>query len=298
MKIAILALAVTIIAADISWAGESGVTYVYQVSDGLGSGDPQLARVYCHDYYAQSGFPPFSLISTPNIPPTNSPKALEDHNILSASHIFITVSTEKPWIITIDSSKASIPKRFGGTLPDLLDLASEAISKTAKEWDITDYKISRKSTATAEQAAAAMATDTHAQEPQMNEAQKHELYILLNNFPNRDKVNYLNAILRSSKAPQDELDSAKKEMAKAKERLQKIRSYFKVGTSIFDYPGILEVAYIELLPEDKPDGTVEYGYQASVRLYRGDEFERTSDFYFDFDSKGVITKIGNIIPTY
>ena len=93
--------------------------------------------------------------TTPNTPPNNSPQPIEDHNILSASGISIDVTTEQPWIVTINASNASIPQRFGITLPELLKLASEAVSRTAKELDVSDYKISLMQHAEAEQGAAA-----------------------------------------------------------------------------------------------------------------------------------------------
>lgn len=138
MKAAIL---IFFLSLNAVFAGEAGVTFVYQVSDGLSSGAPQFTRIYCHDHYAQSGIPPFPLISAPNFPPSNSPNAREDHNLLSASKITVTVSSEVPFTVTIDATKASIPKRFDIKLPALINLASKAIAETAKEWGIRDYKI-------------------------------------------------------------------------------------------------------------------------------------------------------------
>jgi hypothetical protein len=153
------ALALFLISLGLSPAGESSVVYAYQVSDGLGSGEPKIERIYCHDYYSHSGIPHFRLISTANIPPTNSPLPIEDHNIVSASGITIGNTTEEPWIVTIDASQARIPKRFGIPLPVLINLASEAVSKTAIEWNLKDFKIvvkfPQKNEKEAEQGAAA-----------------------------------------------------------------------------------------------------------------------------------------------
>lgn len=135
--------------------------------------------------------------------------------------------------------------------------------------------------------------------PVKGEANKAELRILFFDFPHWARLARARSVLRSSSASESETSLAKRDVATARERLPKIRAYFKEGTSIFDYPGILEVARIQLLPPvERSDGTTEYGYRANIGLYLGEEFARSSDFYVDFDSSGMITKIGNIVATH
>lgn len=144
MKNILASLCTLALMAGAGRAGEAGAAYIWQVCDGLASDRPQLSRIYCHDHYALSGIPPFDLISAPNIPPTNSPYPLQDHNLLSASGIAVSMASEEPLVISLDASKAAIPARIGRTLPELLKLAEQAIKKTAREWKIKDYKLAIK----------------------------------------------------------------------------------------------------------------------------------------------------------
>lgn len=73
-------------------AGESSLTVTYQPLDGLGSGEVQVCRVVCHDWYSHSGQPTaINLISARNVPPTNNPKqATDDLNLASACGIHLS----------------------------------------------------------------------------------------------------------------------------------------------------------------------------------------------------------------
>jgi hypothetical protein len=80
-----LFIALLLLASNIL-AGESSLTVTYQPLDGLGSGEVQVCRVLCHDWYSHSGQPTaIGLISARNVPPTNNPKqATDDLNLASA----------------------------------------------------------------------------------------------------------------------------------------------------------------------------------------------------------------------
>ena len=76
-------------------AGEAGITYTYQVLDGLAEGGARIERVYCLDHFAHSGMPTaFQLIAAPNIPPSNAPGPVKDVNLVSASGIAISLATD------------------------------------------------------------------------------------------------------------------------------------------------------------------------------------------------------------
>lgn len=139
---------------------------------------------------------------------------------------------------------------------------------------------------------------SYAQETQMNESRKAEIRILLYDFPVWAALARARSVLRTTTASQVELEDAKQLIATAKERLPKVRYYFKEGTNIFDYPGILQVGKIQLLPpKERDNGSIEYGYRLSLGLYLEDEFTRSSDFYIEFDGKGVITKVADIVAS-
>ena len=142
------------------------------------------------------------------------------------------------------------------------------------------------------------ASTSHSQSPPMDTARKEELRALLFGFPDWQTITQSVGRLRWKKGTEAELKYATDQIAKAKERLPKIRSYFKEGTSIFDYPGILEAGKVQLRALPREDGSMEYGYQVILGVKLGEEFQKTDDFFLEFDSKGIITKIGSLIATY
>ena len=104
------------------------------------------------------------------------------------------------------------------------------------------------------------------QNPQMDEARKAELRILLYDFPDWATLAKARSLLRTTTASQAQLDLAKQQIATAKERLPKVRSYFTEGTTIFDYPGILQVGRIQLLPpKTREDKSTEYWHRVRRR---------------------------------
>lgn len=79
------------------WAADPFVNYSVQALSGLLGDSPRFVPVYCHDVGLQ-GASEFELICAPNIPPTNSERKLQDHNILSKAGIRIRAdySENKP----------------------------------------------------------------------------------------------------------------------------------------------------------------------------------------------------------
>ena len=138
-------------------AGESSLTMTYQPLDGLGSSKIYIMQVACHDWYSHSGqATAISLISAPNVPPTNNPKeATEDVNLASACGVSFGTSDigdpKAPLELTLRASNFLIPKRFGHdqdkvlracleclrlTLPDMLRTTPVTLvcAESNKEW--------------------------------------------------------------------------------------------------------------------------------------------------------------------
>lgn len=80
-----------------AWAADPFVNYAVQALSGLVGDTPRFVPVYCHDVGLQ-GASEFELICAPNVPPTNSKRTLEDHNILSKAGMRIRAdySESKP----------------------------------------------------------------------------------------------------------------------------------------------------------------------------------------------------------
>ncbi len=126
-----------------SLAGETAVTYTYQVLCGLGAGSARIEKVYCVDQYAQSGMPTaFQLIAAPNKPPTNAPTPIEDINLVSASGLKVDiVEKDKRTKISIDATKLALPKRFDLAQDELLKALLECIRRTAALHEIKGYEV-------------------------------------------------------------------------------------------------------------------------------------------------------------
>lgn len=87
-------VAILLLGASVT-AGERSVTHTAQALSVLAGDTPRFERVYCHDEFEFPGEPKaFSLICTPNRPPTNIKDKLEDHNLLSAAGAHGTFNTE------------------------------------------------------------------------------------------------------------------------------------------------------------------------------------------------------------
>ena len=135
------------------FAGETCVTYTYQVLSGLGDGGARVEKVYCADHYALSGEPTaFQLIAAPNYPPTNSPTPISDVNLASAAGIKVEISSNKtPLEVTINATKIALPKRFDMDSKELLRAVLESVRRTAVLLEIKDYHINLKSSADLEE---------------------------------------------------------------------------------------------------------------------------------------------------
>ncbi|NCF86004.1 MAG: hypothetical protein GWQ05_18860 [Verrucomicrobiaceae bacterium] len=124
-------------------AGEAGITYTYQVLDGLAEGGARIERVYCLDHFAHSGMPTaFQLIAAPNIPPSNAPGPVKDVNLVSASGIAISLATDSNHLqITINAKHVQVPARFGLAAEDVLAALLEAIRQTAILTQTANYQV-------------------------------------------------------------------------------------------------------------------------------------------------------------
>ncbi len=97
-----------------SLGDSSGLTTTYQPLDGLDVGRIEITMVTCRDGYVASGTPTsIGLISVPNVPPTNEPKATENLNLASACGLqFIYFDNDATVELRLDANAFSIPKRF------------------------------------------------------------------------------------------------------------------------------------------------------------------------------------------
>ena len=115
--------------------GESSLTSTYQPLDGLGSGEITISQVTCHDWYSHSGqATSISLISVPNVPPTNNPKeATENLNLASVCGVrFGSSDIGDPKValeLTIDVTKFVIPKRFGHPRENIIRACLECLRR-------------------------------------------------------------------------------------------------------------------------------------------------------------------------
>ncbi len=118
-----------------SLAGESALTITYQPLNGLGSGTIRISQVTCHDWYSHSGqATQISLISAPNIPPTNNPKeATENLNLASVCGVRFWTSDlgipTEPLVLTMDLSQFSVPQRFEYPREDIIRACLECLRR-------------------------------------------------------------------------------------------------------------------------------------------------------------------------
>jgi hypothetical protein len=115
-------------------AGESGLTQVFQPLDGLGSDAIQIAPVMCHDWYAHAGwFSAIGLITAPNIPPTNAPKAVDDINLASVFGLKLQYTEDAPahGTVTLDCTSLQKPQRVSCTEQQAVRATLECLRRVA-----------------------------------------------------------------------------------------------------------------------------------------------------------------------
>jgi hypothetical protein len=116
--------------------GESSLTTTYQPLDGLRSGAIIITQVACHDWYSHSGQPTaISLISAPNVPPTNNPKeATENLNLASACGFrFGCGDIDATRELTFDATDFEIPKRFDHPREQIVRACLECLRRCLPE---------------------------------------------------------------------------------------------------------------------------------------------------------------------
>ena len=84
------------------------------------------------------------------------------------------------------------------------------------------------------------------------------------------------------------VEHARERIEKAKKAIPKIRKLIVIGTSVFDYPGLLA------------HGRITYDESSGYDLYfgayfRGGQGSAPYDFWVTFNRKGVVTDVKNVI---
>lgn len=98
-------------------------------------------------------------------------------------------------------------------------------------------------------------------------------------------------------ATKEELANARKQVGLIPGHVATLRKLVKPGTSIFDYPGLLRICRITNRVYDRhPDGAFDCGYQLYYGTIKGfDEFQTPPAVRIDFNDKGVITGLEDVI---
>ncbi|GAA5495917.1 hypothetical protein Rhal01_02098 [Rubritalea halochordaticola] len=134
MKTLILALS-SLVFASTAFAGESGLSTIYQPLDSLGAGGIRIVSVTCHDWHAMSGVScGLELISAANVPPTNKPAlAKEDLNLASVCGLHFSshdlgYPKAKP-ALKLDATQFKTTKRFSQPKEDILRASLECLRR-------------------------------------------------------------------------------------------------------------------------------------------------------------------------
>ena len=122
---------------------------------------------------------------------------------------------------------------------------------------------------------------------------------LLDDLPGQSDLTRYQALVTHPETAKDsgELDRARKKVQLAQERIPKIRALIKVGTSVFDYPGLLAAGRLHYdALRELPDRTFEFDYIIYFGVFvesRG-EGVGASDFEAVINEKGIITEVRNV----
>lgn len=95
---------------------------------------------------------------------------------------------------------------------------------------------------------------------------------------------------------EDDLETTRKRLERAKDSILKIRKLIKKGTSVFDYPGLLSLGKIKnygIYSESKI--SAHYTYVLYIGAHFGTE-EGVGDYDFNivFNEKGIITAVESV----
>ena len=115
-------------------ATDSALVQVYQPLDGQASAEVMILPVAGHVEYGTSGFPfDVALVVAKNIPPNDSPRPLEDHNIASLAGIKIKVSEDESgkFILEFDLTGLNVDENFICTAPEIVGATLECMRLTA-----------------------------------------------------------------------------------------------------------------------------------------------------------------------
>ena len=121
---------------------------------------------------------------------------------------------------------------------------------------------------------------------------KHQIDIktvekLIEELPCADILSQKKKVLHDSKSSKNDIKLAKEEIEKAKLIIPKLRKHIKKGSSIFDYPGLIEKGRIKYRPPRL--------YLLYLGVYlKSEEGKGPYDFRVIFNKQGIIEEIQDV----
>lgn len=115
-------------------ASDSALVKLYQPLDGQASAEVMIMPVAGHVNYGTSGFPfELALVVAKNIPPTDSPQPLDDHNIASLAGIKVKIDEDEKgrYVIELDLTGLKVDENFICTAPEIVGATLECMRLTA-----------------------------------------------------------------------------------------------------------------------------------------------------------------------
>ena len=143
--------------------------------------------------------------------------------------------------------------------------------------------------------ASIISASAYSQEPLSIDIKDYK--IILEQIPPQTQIRMYMDLINPSKATKTpygielELKTANEHLEKMKIAIPKLRNLIKIGTSIFDYPGLLSRGFISYS---------EYSSDGKYRMYIGAYFRSREgsgpyDFEILFNEKGIITNVKTVV---
>jgi hypothetical protein len=94
-------------------------------------------------------------------------------------------------------------------------------------------------------------------------------------------------------SPPEEIARQRERLEEDKKRIPKLRQQLQVGTSVFDYPGLLSRGIVSF-SANRPPGDGNYTLWISARYVGREAANLPWEFKLDFSDNGIITKIYDV----
>jgi hypothetical protein len=125
-----------------------------------------------------------------------------------------------------------------------------------------------------------------------SQAERKELARLIDEIPSPGDLRLVYDTIRNKESPPHTIVDAQSKVAKAKESVLKLRKLLKVGTNIFDYPGLITKAHPSYYTNFLTGG--QYTLHISVGS-GGEGVISPYEFGLHLDDKGQITELYDIV---